>query len=53
MEKINRTKAPDWLKEKWQEWGKKWQRKYEATQKSSDFQWYRHKKQGYDEFVLS
>jgi len=26
MEKINRTKAPDWLKEKWQEWGKKWQR---------------------------
>jgi hypothetical protein len=43
MEKINRTQAPDWLKEKWREWGKKWQSKYVATKKSKDFQWYRNK----------
>ncbi len=51
MEKINRTEVPDWLKEKWQEWGRKWQSKYVATKKSKDFQWYRNKNQGYDELV--
>jgi len=51
MEKINRTEVPDWLKEKWQEWGEKWQSKYASTKKSKDFQWYRNKNQGYDELV--
>jgi 5-methylcytosine-specific restriction endonuclease McrA len=51
MEKITRSKTPDWLTEKWQEWGEKWQSKYESTQKSNDFRWYRHKNQGYDELV--
>ncbi|MDM8563142.1 hypothetical protein QUF54_07295, partial [Candidatus Marithioploca araucensis] len=51
MEKINRTEVPDWLKEKWQERGEKWQSKYASTKKSKDFQWYRNKNQGYDELV--
>lgn len=35
MEKITRSKTPDWLIEKWQS-------KYESTQKSNDFRWYRY-----------
>ncbi len=51
MEKIDRTPAPAWLKEKEDEWGKTWKEKYEKTGKSSDFCWRRHKKQGHKDLV--
>ncbi len=51
MERIKRTIAPGWLKEKWKEWGEVWADKYERTKKSSSFRWRRNKKKGYDDLV--
>ena len=49
MEKIERTNAPGWLKEKEEEWGKDWEVKYTETKRSSDFKWRRYKKKGEDD----
>jgi uncharacterized protein (TIGR02646 family) len=39
MERIERTDAPDWLKEKWQEWGEKWAARYAKTKTGKSFKW--------------
>jgi uncharacterized protein (TIGR02646 family) len=51
MERIERTDAPDWLKEKWQEWGEAWAAKYAKTKNSKSFKWRRYKKKGYDDLL--
>ncbi len=50
MEKIERTEAPEWLEEKWEEWGKEWDEKYKKNKKSS-FEWRRYKKKGYEDLL--
>jgi uncharacterized protein (TIGR02646 family) len=45
MEKIERTDAPEWLNEKWQEWGKEWAEKCKKKRNPS-FRWRRHKNKG-------
>ncbi len=44
MNKIERTPAPQWLEEKWEEWGKRWAQRYAKTQLSSSFTWYTNQK---------
>lgn len=51
MEKIERTEAPGWLKEKWRQWGKDWAAKYAKTKKGSSFQWRSNKNKGYDDLL--
>ncbi len=51
MNKIDRTPAPEWLEEKYEEWGKQWQEKYAETRRSSDFRWRQYNKMGYDNLV--
>lgn len=43
MEKIVRADTPDYLKDNWKKWGKKWADRYAANNKAS-FNWPRHKK---------
>lgn len=51
MEKIERTEAPDWLKEKWRQWGEEWAAKYAETKQSSTFAWRQHNNKGYDDLL--
>jgi uncharacterized protein (TIGR02646 family) len=51
MEKINRTKAPQWLAEKYKTWGRDWKSKYEDSGKSSDFRWRQHNKKSRNDLV--
>ncbi len=42
MNKIVRTSAPQWLKDKWKDWGEKWENKYAQAKnigKSIQFAW--------------
>jgi uncharacterized protein (TIGR02646 family) len=48
MNKITRPPAPDWLAKKWEEWGKRWEKKYTKNQDSREFRWYQYQKQGYE-----
>ncbi|MCP4130524.1 MAG: hypothetical protein GY754_06035 [bacterium] len=50
MEKINRTPAPDWLQEKYEEWGRDWEIKYNTT-RNSRFIWYKNNKKGHQDLV--
>ncbi|MCP5103383.1 MAG: hypothetical protein GY950_08390 [bacterium] len=51
MEKIERTNAPGWLKQKWKEWGEAWAVKYAKTKKSSSFRWRQYKNKGRKDLV--
>ena len=51
MEKIVRSETPDWLAEKWEEWGVAWEEKYQRNQKSSEFSWRQHNGFGKDNLV--
>ena len=51
MEKIVRSDAPEWLEEKWEEWGREWAAKLEETRSSRVFSWRRNKKCGYEELI--
>lgn len=46
MERIKRTDAPGWLKQKWKQWGEEWAAKYAKTNKSSSFRWRRYQNKG-------
>lgn len=50
MEKIERTHAPPWLKEKSIEWGNEWAQKYKKNKKSV-FRWRNNKKKGYKDLI--
>lgn len=46
-----RTPVPGWLKEKCKEWGEEWEKKYNATHKSSNFRWRQYQNNGYKELL--
>lgn len=51
MNKIIRPPAPTWLEEKYELWGKRWEKKYALNQNSAEFRWYQNKRQGYDDLL--
>ncbi len=51
MNKIKRPPAPEWLEEKYEQWGIEWKRKYEKTGKSGSFEWRRNKNRGYSDLL--
>jgi len=51
MEKLVRHKAPLWLAEKSESWGRDWAEKYNRSGKSSDFRWRRNRQKGYEDLV--
>ena len=51
MNRITRTPAPDWLEEKWEEWGRQWQNKYRKTKNPCKFRWRRNHKKGKDDLT--
>jgi uncharacterized protein (TIGR02646 family) len=53
MNKIVRPPAPGWLREKYKEWGRNWEKRYHDPdpKKSKKFHWCQHDKHGYDDLV--
>ncbi|HLP46964.1 MAG TPA: retron system putative HNH endonuclease [Candidatus Kapabacteria bacterium] len=51
MEKIERTEAPDWLKEKCRQWGEEWADKCTEMKQNASFQWRQNKNKGYDDLL--
>ncbi|MCU0444482.1 MAG: hypothetical protein MUE85_06140 [Microscillaceae bacterium] len=48
MNKIIRPDAPDWLAKKWEEWGKRWEKRHKQKK---DLIWYKNKGKGYDDLL--
>ncbi len=51
MRRFVRTSVPDWLDEKWEDWGKEWQNKYAKNKKSSEFTWRKYKGFGHSDLI--
>ena len=49
MERLERADTPEWLKEKYLQWGRKWQERLAKNPKAT-FNWRKHKeeKKGYE-----
>jgi len=51
MEKIKSSLTPEWLNEKWEQWGVEWNEKYKKTKKSSGFRWRQYQNKGHKDLL--